>query len=105
MTKKEFTQIIKKFQEVKTEIKRINEVVYSSSLNNSLDTMPIGIDALETLWLDTIEKAVNDDGDWISYWIYELDFGKKAKKGTVQDGDGKNLPIKTISDLYNLIKR
>ena len=104
MTKKEFTQIIKKFQEVKTEIKRINEVVYSSSLNNSLDTMPIGIDALETLWLDTIKTAVNDKGDWISYWIYELDFGKKAKKGTVQDGDGKNLPIKTISDLYNLIK-
>lgn len=53
-----------------------------------------------------IEKAYNDKSEWISYWIYELDFGKKYKKGTVTIGEGKNrkfIPLKTIKDLHKVL--
>jgi hypothetical protein len=43
------------------------------------------------------------DARWIGYWIYELDYGKKAKRDTVKGNDDKNIPIKTIDDLYNML--
>jgi len=56
----------------------------------------------ESKYLDLLKDVFDDKEDWISYWVYELDFGKEAKKDTITD-NGKNIPIKTIKDLYNLI--
>jgi len=35
--------------------------------------------------------------------INELNYGKDVRKNAVTDKNGKNIPIKTIDDLYNLI--
>lgn len=58
----------------------------------------------ESLVINCIEKSVGDKYNWISYWVYDLEEGKKAKSGTVSDKNGKDIPIKTLSDLYNIIK-
>lgn len=39
--------------------------------------------------IELLGKAVDDKDDWISYFIFELDFGKQ---------------IKTTKDLWNIIK-
>lgn len=57
----------------------------------------------ETLFLKTMEEAMDDVYQNISYWIYELDFGKKTKKNSITDKNGKGIPIKTLDNLYNLI--
>ena len=57
----------------------------------------------ETLVVQAIKEAMNDEYDYIGYWLYEVDCGKKAKVGTVTDKDGKNIPIKTLKNLYDLI--
>lgn len=57
----------------------------------------------ESRYLELLKDVFNDDGGWISYWVYELDFGRNATEDCVQDEDGKNIPIKTINDLYNLL--
>ncbi len=57
----------------------------------------------ETLVLDVLKLAVDDKNDWISYWIYDLNCGKDAKNKTVTNKQGKNIPIKTISDLWEII--
>jgi len=58
----------------------------------------------ETLFLQTMKEAMNDKYDNIDYWIYELDFGKNAKSKSITDKKGKGIPIKTLDDLYNIIK-
>jgi len=57
----------------------------------------------EALIVNTLKEAMNDKYDYISYWLYELDHGKEAKKNTVTNENGKNIPIKTLNDLYNII--
>ena len=53
--------------------------------------------------VDLLQYHFKDRNDWINYWLWELDMGKSYKKGGVIL-DGKDVPLKTIEDLYNIIK-
>lgn len=44
-----------------------------------------------------------DKDEWINYFCFELNFGRKYKEGLVSDKDGKNIPLETIDNLYNLL--
>jgi hypothetical protein len=55
---------------------------------------------LEDELFNTLEKIIGDEeSQWISYWVYELDFGKKYHPGTVTV-EGENIPFKTVEDLW-----
>ena len=54
----------------------------------------------ETLVVNSLEFAMNDEHSWISYWLYEWDMGKKD--GGVEY-KGRKIPSKTLSNLYDLI--
>lgn len=48
-----------------------------------------------------MEEMMGDlDCNWISHWVWEMDFGKK---GQVQEKDGTTVALKTIDDLYNFL--
>ena len=49
------------------------------------------------------EQLLKDKSDWISYYIYELDFGERYEEGMITE-DGKNIPLKTVDDLWNILK-
>lgn len=55
--------------------------------------------------IDLLEFIFNDKNQWISYWIFELEFGKRYEDGDVKDADGSNIPLKTVEDLYDLLVR
>ena len=44
-----------------------------------------------------------DVDELISYFCFELDFGKKYKEGLIKDGYGKNISLATFDDLYTLL--
>lgn len=44
-----------------------------------------------------------DIDEWISYFCFELDFGRKYKEGLVKDKDGKDIPLATFDDLYTIL--
>lgn len=48
-------------------------------------------------------ELVDVDG-WLPYYIYELDFGEAATSDSVLDADGTPIPLKTVEDLWKLIK-
>lgn len=50
-----------------------------------------------------LKIAMNDELDWIDYFIYDLDFGSKYYDGCVKLR-GNNFTLKTPSDLYILFK-
>lgn len=53
--------------------------------------------------VDLLAKIFDDQNEWISYWVYKLDCGRKYEDGTVTDKDGGIIKLKTIGDLWNLL--
>ena len=49
-----------------------------------------------------LEMNDNTEHSWIEYFMYELDFGRKWKKGNVII-KGKNVPLKNSHDLWDLL--
>jgi hypothetical protein len=49
-----------------------------------------------------VGQLAGDEGDWLCWFIYENDCGKKA--GEVTKGKGKPRKIKTLGDLLWCIK-
>jgi len=52
--------------------------------------------------LSLLEEWTNDNCCWIEYFIYGLDWGKKWKVGTIM-GNGEDIKLQTIEDLYKLL--
>lgn len=49
-------------------------------------------------------QIMNDKSEWIAYYVYELGFGLLYEEYSITDKDGKPIPLKTIKDLWNIIK-
>jgi hypothetical protein len=53
--------------------------------------------------VDLLEMIMNDlENHWISYYIYDLNFGEKYKKGDVTI-DGDEYPLRNVKDLWELL--
>lgn len=61
----------------------------------------------EAMMIKLLSIIMEDESSWISYFIYELEFGEKYEDGdiTATDKDGKEvvIPMKTIDDLYQVL--
>ena len=61
---------------------------------------------LENCIIKLLNIIYNDSkDDTLDWWIYEMDFGDKCSKTSMSDKNGKNIPIKTIEDLYRYLKK
>lgn len=100
MTKKTF---IKLMQEL-VSLKQDEEALSKAFQKFEPDFNRISFGRYESLVAKAIREAMQDEYDWVEYWLYELDCGKKAKDTTVISKEGKNIPIKTLSNLYDLIE-
>jgi hypothetical protein len=58
----------------------------------------------ETLVVKLLETAANDKAEWVSYWLYEKECGKRRNM-TVSDKKGNKLKSTTPEDVWELIKR
>lgn len=74
---------------------------YISGYDNSVVVGQM-IKLLEELTGDKKEPVA---GSWIEYFIYELDFGSKYKKGDVRGKDGTIIPLATSEDLWKLLSK
>ena len=52
-----------------------------------------------------LEFIFNDENQWISYWIFELEFGERYEDECIKWEDGEVIPLKTAEDLYDLLIR
>jgi hypothetical protein len=102
MTKKQFKKHIKRLLELKKEVDRVEDLVNDSPLNNNLGYISFGIGEYEAFIVDILEDAMEDNGEWISYFLYERD-AKFSKKKIITLEDGKGYAIDSLDALYNLI--
>lgn len=60
----------------------------------------VSLEWVEDDYVKLLSITFNDTYDWISYFVYECDFGKKKREVTVK---GKPFELRTVRQLYKLI--
>ena len=53
-------------------------------------------------YMALVKELMHDEGEWIEYWIYELEYGTRTDLGASYK-DGTPIPLATIEDLYRLL--
>lgn len=96
MTLAQFEGYISKLKERTDRIDTISKVLRSDVLYDITDPM---FDMI----VDLLEICFNDKEKWIYYWVIELDFGDKYRDGMIRRGK-TTIPLKTVKDLYYLLK-
>ena len=61
--------------------------------------------ALFTDVLTLLESATGDVDGTVSYFVWDLNFGKDWKPGMITDKDGRDIPMGTIDDLWEELMR
>lgn len=90
---------LSQLQEILNQEEKLNEALKDMSLDFGGFANQL---AVETI-LEILKEISNDDEDWISYYIFDLDWGRHYYPGCVLDAEGKEIPLKSIDDLLNLI--
>ena len=98
MSKKSFCQVMDDYKTMFNFTDEMNELFDKYKCDGYIYP-PICTETVANL----LEFIFNDKNQWISYWIFELDFGERYEDGDVQDKDGNNISLKTSEDLYNLL--
>ena len=103
ISKEKFVEIInrlKKYNELQNDI---NELFNESIDNKEMDFMNAGSICIghESVVVYLLEKMF--DTDMISYFIYELDYGKKYKAGCVLDKNMNEIDLSTAEKMYDYL--
>lgn len=53
--------------------------------------------------VDVLTYIFNDEGNWISYWMFERDFGRDWHDGCVTNSDGTDIDLSTVQKLYDFL--
>jgi len=101
ITKEEFLTVMKEIEYCYKYSDDLNAFFHRTNVNGYLFQPDCTETALRLLHLIFKNEDVDE---WISYFCYELDFGKKWKEGMVKDKDGADIKLQTAEDLYNLLQ-
>ena len=68
-----------------------------------IDTMELPLDRVCDDLVDLLETAMSDTRNhWISFFIYNMDFGSRADEVTVMD-NGKEISLSSTRELWDLL--
>lgn len=107
ISKKQFVKIINKMKATDDFVDEVNDKsrklrgILDDSFLDFFDGNGLFV-AHSDIVVQLLENMFNDN-DMISYWIYELDYGRKYEDGCVEDFDGNNIDISTVEKLYDYL--
>lgn len=103
ISKKEFVEIIERLKNYNDLQDKIDDLFKNNIDNKEMDFMNAGSICIghESVVVELLENMFNTD--MISYWIYELDYGREYKDGYVRDVEGNNIDISTLEKLYDYL--
>lgn len=104
ITQKQFAEIIDKLREVNDFVKETNK--NARKLNDAIISDFFNASGLsishEIIVLQLLENMFNDT-EILSWWLYELDYGRKFTLGCIQDANGKDIDLSTADKLYDYL--
>lgn len=103
ITKERFVEIINRLDNYNKLQENINGLFDECIENKEQDFCNAGSICIghESVVVELLENMFNTD--MISYWIYELDYGREYKDGYVQDGEGNIVDLSTLEKLYDYL--
>ena len=107
ISKEQFVTIISKLKTTDDFVNEINDK--TRQLRETLDDSFVDFfdgNSLFVAHTDLVVKLLENmfnDNDIISWWIFELNYGKDYKDGYIQDCDGNNIDISTVEKLYDYL--
>ena len=103
ISKEKFVEIINRLKSYNELQNKINDLFKENIDNKEMDFMNAGSICVghESVVVYLLENMF--DTDMISYWIYELDYGREYKDGYVQEKKKKNIDISTAEKLYDYL--
>ena len=104
ISKQEFIDIIDKLKEVNDFVDEVNNKarkLNDAIISDFFNTASLSI-SHENLVVRLLENMFNDK-DIISWWLYELNYGRKYEKGCFQDEKGMDIDVSTADKLYNYL--
>ena len=103
ITKERFIQIIKRLENYNKLQEQINSLFAECIDNKENDFCNAGSICIghESVVVYLLERMF--DTDMISYFIYELDYGEKYKKGCVLDENMNEIDLSTAEKMYDYL--
>lgn len=93
----------KKFEMYMNKYKELHEIqVKIQEASKTLEGFSYGCFEHEDFILDLLSDLMEDECDYIFYFVLDLEFGTKYKSGMIKDDLGY-IRLSTIEDLYRVI--
>ena len=100
LTKERFCKTIRQIQEVYDYSDKLNHFFEENHIDGYLYE-PTCIEQA----LGLLAFIFDDKDQWIDYWVYELDFGRRYKEGMITYSNGENISLETAEELYELLAK
>ncbi len=104
ISKEEFIRIMKRLEETEMIKNKIDKIIKESTDCIISDFTNSG--SLMICHEDIVIKLLEimfDDVDTISWWIYDLEYGKKYEDGCITEKDGTIIDLSTAEKLYDFL--
>ena len=104
ITKNKFVEIIDRLREASDFVDETND--RARELNDAIISDFFNASSLsishESIVLELLENMFNAD-DTLSWWLYDLNYGREYKEGIIQDVNGRNIDLSTAEKLYDFL--
>ncbi len=105
LSQEEFVDIINRLREASDLQEQVNKIFRNSreNLENDFCNAAALQISHESTVVFLLKKVLCDKYDYIEYFIYELDYGRKYESGMITDENGQDIDIHTPELLYDFI--
>ena len=105
LSKDEFEDIIGRLKESSDLVAKVNELFRNSRDNQECDfcngaSLQISHESIVVLLL---KKMMQHSCDYIDYFIYELDYGRKYAPGMIKDENDQDIDLSSAGMLYDYL--
>lgn len=98
-SKKEFCEIIQQIKNYEEYTDAMLNINRKYGIDYRIDGIPI-----VTTLLSLLKIVFQDDGDYISWWVWEVNFGENCKKGPViWESNGKPIDVSNSELFYDFL--
>lgn len=105
ITREQFIEIIDKLRKVNDFVDETNvkaRELHDAIISDFYNTMSLSISHEQTV-VELLENMFKDT-DIISWWLYELDYGRKYEEGCIRDDD-KPIDLSDAGKLYDYLTK
>lgn len=99
LSKEMFVKCINFMKERDDAINKINEIV----TEEFEDSIFYPYFKYENMLYQVLKDVMHDENDWIEYFLYEGDYGRRLKPNSVSEADGTPIDITTPEKLYDFL--